>query len=107
LFKPLKGVVSEKYTYMYLQLNFVMFQEVQQCLSLCKIFILTDGHLYTFYTARRDHMVVGFINTYTISAYRCKFETRSCEVYSIQHYVITFVSDFLWFPLPIKLTATI
>jgi hypothetical protein len=38
------------------------------------------------------------------------------EVYSIQHYVIKFVSDFrqdggflqvLWFPPPIKLTATI
>jgi hypothetical protein len=35
------------------------------------------------------------------------------EVYSIQHYVITFVGDlqqisgFLWFPPPIKLTAKI
>jgi hypothetical protein len=32
------------------------------------------------------------------------------EVYSIQHYVIKFVSGFLWvlrFPPPIKLTATI
>jgi hypothetical protein len=35
------------------------------------------------------------------------------EVYSIQHYVIQFVSDlrqvggFLWFPPPIKLTATV
>ena len=35
------------------------------------------------------------------------------EVYSIQHYVIKFVRDlqqvscFLWFPTPIKLTATI
>ena len=47
---------------------------------------------------------------------RCEFESYSGEVYSIQHYVIKFVSDlrqvrgFLWvlrFPLPIKLTATI
>ena len=36
-----------------------------------------------------------------------------CEVYSIQHYVIKFVSDVsgflreLWFSRPIKLTATI
>jgi len=32
------------------------------------------------------------------------------EVYSIQHYVIKFFSGFLlvlWFPAPIKLTATI
>ena len=44
------------------------------------------------------------------------FESRSGGVYSIQHYVITFLSDlrqisgFLWvlrFPPPIKLTATI
>jgi len=26
------------------------------------------------------------------------------EVYSIQHYVIKFVSNFLWFPPPIKLS---
>jgi hypothetical protein len=46
----------------------------------------------------------------------CEFESRSGEVYSIQHYVIKFVSDLwqdsgflrvLWFPPPIKLTATI
>jgi hypothetical protein len=42
-------------------------------------------------------MVVGFIPTYAISPYhhkRCEFESRSREVYSIQHYVITLVSDF-------------
>ena len=41
-------------------------------------------------------MIVGFITTYAISAYhhlRCEFESRSGEVYSIQHYVIKFVSD--------------
>ena len=47
---------------------------------------------------------------------RYDFESRSKEVYSIQHYVIKFVSDlrhvvrFLWvlrFPPPIKLTTTI
>ena len=45
---------------------------------------------------------------------RCEFESHSGEVYSIQHYVIKFVSDllqvggFLWmlrFPPPIKLIA--
>ena len=67
----------------------------------------------------RDRMVVGFTTTYGISAYRherCEFESRSGEVYSIQHYVIKFVSDMqlvdgflrvLRFPPPIKLTATI
>ena len=43
-------------------------------------------------------MVVGFTMTYAISAYyqsSCEFKSRSGEVYSIQHYVIKFVSD-LW-----------
>jgi hypothetical protein len=44
------------------------------------------------------------------------FESLSGEVYLIQHYVIEFVNDLrqagdflrvLWFPPPIKLTATI
>jgi hypothetical protein len=64
-------------------------------------------------------MVVGFITTYAISAYhhkRCEFESSSGEVYSIQYYVIKFVSDsrqvggflqVLQFPSPIKLTAMI
>jgi hypothetical protein len=57
----------------------------------------------------RGHMVVGFTTTYEISAYHHWHEFESCvgEVYSIQHYVIKFVSnlwqvrDFLqvlWFP---------
>ena len=56
-----------------------------------------------------DHMVFGFATTctYAISAY--EFESHSDEVYSIQHYVIRFVSDLrqvsgfplvLWFPPP-------
>ena len=71
-----------------------------------------------FIRGRRDRMVVGFTTTYATSAYhnwRCEFESRSGEVYSIQHYVI-FVSDLrqvgdflrvLRFPAPVKLTATI
>jgi hypothetical protein len=47
---------------------------------------------------RRGHvcMVVGFTTAYAISAYhhlRCKFKYHSGEVFSIQHYVIKFVSD--------------
>jgi hypothetical protein len=41
-------------------------------------------------------MVVGFTTTYAISAYHhypCEFESCSGKVYSIQHYVIKFVSD--------------
>jgi hypothetical protein len=61
----------------------------------------------------RDYIVVGLIATCAISVYqhqRCEFESRSGKVYSIQHYVIKFVSDlrqigdFLRFP-PSKLTA--
>jgi hypothetical protein len=43
-----------------------------------------------------DHMVVGCTITYAISAYHhwsCEFKSRSGKVYSIQHYVIKFVSD--------------
>ena len=62
---------------------------------------------------RRGRMVVGFRTTYVISAYSCGVESRSGEVYSIQHKVIKFVSDFrqnggfLLFPTPIKLIAMI
>jgi hypothetical protein len=64
-----------------------------------------------------DRMVVGFTTTYAISAYHhwcCEFQSRSGR--GVQHYVIKFVSDLrqvgdflrvLWFPPPIKLTATI
>jgi hypothetical protein len=67
----------------------------------------------------RDRMVVRFTTTFVITAYHhwsCEFESRTGEVYSIQHYVIQFVSDLrqvggflrvLRFPLSIKLTATI
>ena len=44
----------------------------------------------------RGRMVVGFTTIYAVSAYdhkRCEFEPHSGEVYSIQHYVIKFVSD--------------
>ena len=39
-----------------------------------------------------DRMSVGFTITYAINAYH-QFECRSGKLYSIQHYVIKFVSD--------------
>jgi hypothetical protein len=61
-----------------------------------------------------------YIFTYVISVYhhwRCELESHSFEVYSIQHYVIKFVSELqqvgsflqvkIWFPPPRKLTVTI
>ena len=67
----------------------------------------------------RDRMVVGFTTSYAISAYhhlRCEFESRSGGMYSVQFYVMKFVSDMqqvsgflrvLRFPPPIKLTTPI
>ena len=55
----------------------------------------------------RDRIVVGFTTNCTISAYH----HYMCEVYSMQHYVIKFVSELrqvgdflrvLWFPPPMK-----
>ena len=52
-----------------------------------------------------DRMAVGFTTSFAISVYHhwsCEFKSHSGEVYSIQHYVIKFVSDlrqvggFLW-----------
>ena len=68
----------------------------------------------------RDRMVVGLTTTCAISAYDITSKVVSLnpadgEVYSIQHYVIEFVSNLqqvfcflqvLQFPLQIKLTAT-
>ena len=64
-----------------------------------------------------DHEVVGFTTTYAISATKVVcLNTAHGKVYSIQHYVIKFVSDLrqvngvlrvTWFPSPIKLTTTI
>ena len=64
-----------------------------------------------------DRMVVGFTTTCVISATTNRSSNHAYgKVYSIQHYVIKFVSDLrqvsgflqvLWFPPPIKLTASI
>ena len=52
--------------------------------------------LGTIYRDRRDRIVAGFTTTYAVSAYHhwcCEFESCSRELYSIQHYVIKYVSD--------------
>ena len=63
------------------------------------------------YSWKGDHTVLGFTTTYAISTYHNVIESCSGEVYSIQHYVIKFVSDLwqvggflrlIWFPPPIK-----
>jgi hypothetical protein len=65
-----------------------------------------------------DRMVVGITTTYAISACISPLTlwVRTALMYSIQHYVIKFVTDLrqvccflrvLQFPAPIKLTATI
>ena len=63
-----------------------------------------------------DRMVVGFITTFVpVQSVPILTKVVSSnlvhdEVYSIQHYVIKFVSCFLrvpWFPPPIKLTTMI
>ena len=78
--------------------------------------VICHDLLYIWSRVRSDRMVVGFMTTHAISAYhhqRYEFDYRSGEVYSIQHYVIKFVSNlrqvggFLWFSPSIKLTATI
>ena len=46
-----------------------------------------------------DLMAVGFITTCAISSYHhksCDWIPLKGEVISIQHYVISFVSDFIW-----------
>ena len=58
------------------------------------------------YSGCRDRVVVGFITTYAIGAYHhlCyEFESRSSEVYLIQHYMRKFVSDPRNKPKPRKL----
>jgi hypothetical protein len=70
-------------------------------------------------SGRRDRMVVGFttgVNSVPITTIVVSLNPADGEVYSMQHYLIKFVSDLqqaggffrgLWFPPPIKLTATI
>ena len=85
-------------------------------ISLIVITCTSNGtYLYSRGRRIRDHMIVGFITTYAISAHHHwhEFESYSGKVYSIQLYVINGlrkVSGFLrvlWFPPLIKLPVTI
>ena len=65
------------------------------CLILCFLYFMINFHPILLWG---DRMVVGFKTTYAIGSYhhqRCELESSSGKVYSIQHYVIKFVSD-LW-----------
>jgi hypothetical protein len=76
-----------------------------------------DHHYFKGGRRGRDRMVVGFTTIYAIGTYHhwcCGFDSRSGR--GVQHYVIKIVSDLqqvggflrvLWFPPPIKLSATI
>ena len=90
--------------------------------SAIQLLLIVNGASYvTFIRDRRgrDRMVVELTTTCAICAYHqyhCEFEPVHGEVYSIQHYVIKFISDLpqvsgfhrvLRFPLAIKLPATI
>jgi hypothetical protein len=54
-----------------------------------------DVYIYIDLRGCHDRMVVGFITTYAIRQFLMSFESRSGKMYSIQHYVIKFVSDLL------------
>ena len=57
--------------------------------------------------------LIGFLNfqipvqSVHITTKVVSLNLAHCEMHSIQHYAIKFVGGFLWFPPPIKLTATI
>ena len=85
-------------------------------LWLCKIYFISKLYLKRHWGHRGpDRMVVEFTQHLPVqSVPSCDFKPRSWQVYSIQHYVINFVSDLLQvggflrvlcFPPPIKLTA--
>ena len=62
------------------------------------IYVSTSGTTNIEGCHGRDRTVVGFITTYAISAFNTDVVSLNYapgEVYSIQHYVIKFVSD-LW-----------
>ena len=61
-----------------------------------KPYVLVHYLMYNTVSLLNHIMAAGFIATYAISAYhnqRCELESRTGEVYSMQHYVKQFVSD--------------
>ena len=91
--------LDKKYNYNTIKNNIIT--KNKQCLYVNR----TDGATVVMIVWYKN--VVGYTTTYAISGYhhwRCEFEYRSDEVYSIQYYVI---KVFFWFPPPIKPTAMI
>jgi hypothetical protein len=84
--------------------------------SFLKVILAYFNIVFQIKRGSRDPIVVGFIINYAIHVYNQQFESRTDEMYSIQYFMIKFVS-ILWqvdvffqvfrFPLRIKLTATI
>jgi hypothetical protein len=85
-----------------------------------KLLLNRGGHLTQIWLY--NLFVISLCGCKTVRSFQntvrghCEFESHSGKVYSIQNYVIKFVSDLqqndgfllvLWFPPPLKLTATI
>ena len=99
------------------QLQFILSRCLYRCLYIPMFFRLNFKKIAA--PSRNNDSKTYIQLTCAISAYhnyRCEFKSRSGKVYSIQHYVIKFVSDLrqvggylllLLFPPPIKLTVTI
>jgi hypothetical protein len=87
--------------------GFLWGSNVVQSLDFCVVFCEIEG-LWSY-----GSWIYNFLCNQCLSPLTCELESRSGEVYSVQHYVIKFVSDlwqvggFLRFPPPIKLIAMI
>jgi hypothetical protein len=95
--------------------QFSQIKYIYICMHLLKLFWFT----YLCYWHLHIHVIhiyISMLFIFTYSFYSQSLNPAHCEVYSVQHCVIKFVSD-LWkvsgflrvlqFPPPIKLTATI
>ena len=120
-----EGISSLRFAFASL-IEWVFLISFHECIK-CNPDIINILHIvrsisyFVRYCCGRDRIVVGFITTYAINAYHycCEFESHSGQVYSVQYYVIKFVSDLrqvdgfllvlrvLRFPPSIKLPAKI
>ena len=108
---------SNPLVWMRMVVFYVICMSCLTCLLLKVVFnTITLTHVYPKgqLGGRHSHdcMVVGFTTTYAIHAYHhwsCEYKSRSDEVYSIQHYVIKFDSEFVtdhWFSPDIPVPST-
>jgi hypothetical protein len=99
-----KNVIVFHYLFCINKIN--VFSFLISYLFVSSVCVRKDDHV-------RDCMVVGFTTTCAITTKVVSSKSFMADVYLIQQYEIKFVSDlrqvggFLWFPPPIKLTATI